>query len=80
MNPNFQQNDTNTASGNGSSQPKKSADNAAAAAQLQLLQQQSLYNQQFNYLSLIQQNVAPLGLGNTSNIPPNIQELIQQQQ
>jgi hypothetical protein len=28
---------------------------------------------------LIQQNVAPLGLGNTSNIPPNIQELIQQQ-
>jgi hypothetical protein len=78
MNPNFQQNDSNTASGNGSSQPKKS-DNAAAAAQLQLLQQQSLYNQQFNYLSLIQQNVAPLGLSNTSNIPPNIQELIQQQ-
>jgi hypothetical protein len=39
MNPNFQQNDSNTASGNGSSQPKKS-DNAAAAAQLQLLHQQ----------------------------------------
>lgn len=34
MNPNFQQNDSNTGSGNGSSQPKKPGDNAAAAAQL----------------------------------------------
>ena len=79
MNPNFQQNDSNTASGNTSTQPKKPADNAAAAAQLQLLQQQSLYNQQFNYLNLIQQNgLAPLGLNN-NNIAPNIQELLQQQ-
>ena len=34
MNPNYQQNDSNSASANGSGQPKKATDNAAAAAQL----------------------------------------------